>query len=183
MMRLVPAAFAGTAFAVPLLVSQERVVAVIGLVGLLLAAGGIIAFWRWPVAGAAGAFLLAYAVALLVADPSPSVVVSAGLGLAIFLLLQSADLAFRTRHATADLTVLRAQVTPWLVLGGGVLVTAVLGLSLAAALAPALPAAAAPFLAAAGALGIVISMAAIVVRAARGASPRARARASSAGRV
>jgi hypothetical protein len=175
MIRLVPLVFAGAAFAVPVLASQERAVAAIGLVGLLLAMSGIIGSWRWPITGAAGAFLLAYAVALLVADPPPSIAVSAGLGLAIFLLLQSADLAFRTRRTAADLTVLLVQFGRWILLGGGVLMTAVLGLGLAAALAASLPAAASPFLAAAGALGIVISIAAIVARAAR-----ARARGSSA---
>ena len=167
MIRLAPAAFAGVAFAVPLLVVQVKAVAGVCLVGLCLAILGIIASWRWAVTGAAGTFLLAYAVALLLAEAPPRMVVSAGLGLAIFLQLQSADLALRAHRAAGDLSVLRVHFTRWLALGGGVLGTAVLGVALAVALVPALPAAAAPFLAGAGALGMVVSAAAIVARAAR----------------
>jgi hypothetical protein len=167
MVRLAPAALACVAFAAPLLVARERPVALLGLLGLLLAAVGLIACWRWPITGAAGVFLLEYVLALLVAQASTSFVFSAGFGVTLFLLLQSADLALRTRHAAADLTVLLGQVGRWFGLGGGVLVAGVLGVGLAMALAPSLPVAASPFLAGAGALGIVVSVAAMVVHAAR----------------
>jgi hypothetical protein len=172
MARLAAAAFACAAFAMPLLVARERAVAAIGAMGVLLAVLGIAAGWRWPITGAAGVFLVAYTAALLRAEAAPGVVVSAGLGLAIFLLLQSADLARRARHASPGLAVLLAQLRRWLVLGGAVLAAAVLGVGLAVALAPALPAAAAPFVAGAGAFGIVATIAAIVVRAARTARLR-----------
>jgi hypothetical protein len=169
---LAPAAFAGAAFAAPLLVVREPAVMGVGAIGLLLAALGITGGWRWPVTGAAGVFLVAYTAALLRAGTGPGVAVSAGLGLAIFLLLQSADLDRRARAASPGLAVLFTHLGRWVLLGGAVLVVAVLGVGLAVALAPALPVAAAPFVAGAGALGIVASVAAIVVRTARACASR-----------
>jgi hypothetical protein len=167
-MRLVPAAVALSAFAVPLVVTAHRVVAGIGLVGLLLVAVGTVALWRWPFTSAAAVFLVEYAAALLLAGEAPSnLVVAVGVGVAVLLLLQAADLAIRARQAIGGLAVLRAQLARWLVLGGGGLVGSALGVGLAIALAPLLPPAAAPFLAGAGALGIVVIVAAIVVRASR----------------
>ena len=174
MIHLVPLAFALAALAVPLLVAPHRAVAGVGLVGVLLVGVGIASFWRWPFTAAAALFLGEHAAALLLAgDASPGLIASAGLGVAIVLLLQSADLTVRARHAVGGAAVLRAQLIRWLVLGGGGLAGAGLGTGLAVALAPALPAAAAPFLAGAGVLGIVIGVAALAVRAAR--RPPARA--------
>jgi len=175
MIRLVAAALAIVLFIVPLLMAPEKVVAVIGLAGLLLAAAGIIARWRWPVTGAAGVFLVEYALALWVAEvsgsaASGSIVGAAAFGLAILLLLQSADLALRARHAIVDAAVLRAQLGRWIALGVGGLAAVMLAVVLAGALAPALPPAASPFLAAAGALGIVLTVATSVVHAARSAA-------------
>jgi hypothetical protein len=168
MIRLVPAAIALAAFAVPLAAATHRVVAGVGLVGLLLVAVGIVALWRWPFSAAAAVFLGEYGAALLLAgDAPPSLVASVGFGLAILLLLQSSDLAVRARRAIGGLAVLRAQLARWLVLGGGGLAGAALSVGLAIVLAPLLAAAAAPFLAGAAALGIVVVAAAIVVRAAR----------------
>ena len=171
MTRLAPGAFALAAFAVPLVVRPHRAVAVIGVAGLLLVTVGMIAVWRWPFTAAAAAFLGEYAATLLVgAETSPGLLVSVGVGLAIVLLLQSADLAVRAHHAVGGVAVLGAQLLRWLVLGGVGLAGAALAVGLALALAPALPPSAAPFLAGAGVLGIVVGVAALALRAPRRAN-------------
>lgn len=175
MIRLAAAALAIVLFLVPLLMAREKVVAVVGLVGLLLAAAGIIALWRWPVTGAACVFLVEYALALWVAGSAGTIVGAAAFGLAILLLLQSGDLALRARHAIVDAAVIRAQLGRWIALGGSGLAAVMLAVVLAGAIAPWLPPAASPFLAGAGVLGIVITLATSVVRAARSAARGTRA--------
>lgn len=170
MIRLASVALAIVLFLGPLLMVRARAVAVIGLVGLLLATAGIIAPWRWPVTGAACVFLVEYAVALWMVEASGSIVGAAAFGLAILLLLQSGDLALRARHAIVDAAVLRGQLGRWIALGGGGLAAVMLAVMAAGAIAPLLPPAASPFLAAAGALGIVLTIATSVVHAARNAA-------------
>ena len=170
MIRLVAASFALVLCVVPLLMAPEKIVGVTGLVGLLLAAVGIAVLWRWPVTAAACAFLVEYALALWVAEASASIAVAPAFGLGILLLLQSADLACRTRHAAVDSAVVRSQIGHWVGLGAGTLAAAMLALAAAHGLAASVPFAATPFLAAAGALGMIVGLAVVIAHAARSAS-------------
>jgi len=160
------------------LVTPEKIVCVVGLMGLLLAAAGIAAGWRWPLTAAACAFLVEYALAFLVVEAPSNSVAAAGFGLGTFLLLQAADLALRTRRAAVGRGVIWSHLGRLVGLGGGILVAALLAVAGAQGLAGFLPFAAAPFLAAAGALGVMIGLAIVVARAARRASPWAIGRAS-----
>ena len=170
MIRLAVAAFAIALSTAPLLVAPIRLVGVAGLVGLLLAAAGIIAFWRWPVTAAACVFLVEYALALLVAEGASNIVGATAFGVGILVFLQSADLAVRTRRAEVGRAVLWSQLSLWAALAAGMLVTALLAVAAAQALAAMLPFAATPFLAAAGALGVMIALAVLISQAARRAS-------------
>ena len=167
MIRLAPALFAVALSGAPLLVAPVKVVGAAGLVGLLLAAAGIIASWRWPLTAASCAFLVEYALALLVADAPVNIVGAAAFGLGIVLLVESADLASRARRAVVGRAVIWSQLGHWVGLGGGILVTALVALALAQGLATALPFAATPFLAAAGAVGMMIGLALVIAHAAR----------------
>ena len=70
-----------------------------------------------------------------------------------------------TRRSTA--AVVRSQIGRWLGLGGVGLAAAVLAMELADALAAGVPLAATPFLAAAGALGVILALAAVMMRMTR----------------
>ena len=67
MIRLLAAAFAVVLSAAPVLIMPVPAVAVIALVGLLLATVGVAALWQWPVTAAACVFLADYAASLWVA--------------------------------------------------------------------------------------------------------------------
>ena len=167
MIRLPAAAPAAVLFVVPVLTATVPAVAVLALIGLLLAAVGVATLWRWPVTSAACVFLTDYAVALWLADAPVSVAVAAGFGLSLLLLLQSVELARCMRHATVDAGVARSLVTRWFGFGAAMLVATLLAMPPAFALAALVPYAAAPFVAAAGALGAVLALAATVLRARR----------------
>ena len=151
-------------FVVPVLTTPAPAVAVIGLVGLLLAAVAIATLWRWPATAAACVFLADYAAALWLADAPVSVVGAAGFGLALLLLLESVDLARRMRDATVDAGVARSLVARWFGFGAAMLVATFSAMPLAIPLAALVPFAAAPFVAAAGVLGAVLALAATVLR-------------------
>ena len=172
MIRLPAVVFAVVLFVVPLLTAPIRAVAVIGLIGLLLAAVGIAAFWRWPVTAAACVFLIDYATALWVAGASVSVVGAAGFGLSLLFLFQSMELARCVRHATVDTGVVRSQIVRWMGFGAATLAAAMLVMALAGPVAAAVPFATAPFAAAAAALGVVLALAAAMRNTTRGASRR-----------
>ena len=165
MIRLLAITFAVVLFVLPLLRRPVPAMAVTGSVGLLLAALATITRWRWPATAAACVFLTDYAAALWMARAPVNVVGAAGFGLALLLLLQSADLARRVRGATADATLVLSEVGRWIGLGTAALVAVVLAVALANSLATTVPAAASPLLAAAGAVGAVLSLAVVIVRA------------------
>src|SRR5262245_6998122 len=170
MIRLAVASFAIALAGAPLLVAPEKVVGVAGSVGLLLAAVGIATPWRWPVTAAACLFLVEYALALLVAGAPANIVAAAAFGLGLVFLMESADLAIRTRRAAADRGVIWSQLGHWIGLASAVLVAALLAVAVAHGLAAFLPFAATPFLAAAGALGTMIGLAIVILHAARRAA-------------
>jgi hypothetical protein len=150
-------------------------VASLGAVGLALAGAGILGAWPWLVAGAAAVFLTAYAVALRISAAPAHVLAAAGFGLALLLLLQSADLARRARQARVGAGVFRAQIGGWIALAAGTLAGAILGIALARALAGSVPHPVAPPLAAASALGTLLAIAAIMIYGRpRPAEPRSR---------
>jgi hypothetical protein len=167
MIRLAAATAAVVLFVVPLLAAPISVVAVPGVTGLLLTAVGLVSLWRWPLTAAACVFATDYALALWVAAPSVSVVGAAGFGLALLLLLQSAEIARCARGATVDAGVIRSQLGAWTAFGAATLGAAVLVIALARGLATAVPFTAAPLLAAAGALGVVLALAVALMRTAR----------------
>jgi len=80
MIRLLAAAFAVVLSAAPVLIMPVPAVAVIALVGLLLATVGVAALWRWPVTAAACVFLADYAASLWVAAGPVNVAGAAGFG-------------------------------------------------------------------------------------------------------
>jgi len=164
MIRLPAAALAAVLFVVPVLTATVPAVAVLALIGLVLAAVGIATLWRWPVTAAACVFLTDYAAALWLADAPVSVAVAAGFGLSLLLLLQSVELARCMRHAAVDAGVARSLVSRWSGFGVAMLVVTFSALPLAIPLAALVPFAAAPFVAAAGVLGAVLALAATVLR-------------------
>ena len=164
MIRLPAAALAAVLFVVPVLTATVPAVAVLALIGLLLAAVGIATLWRWPVTSAACVFLTDYAAALWLADAPVSVTVAAGFGLSLLLLLQSVELARCMRHATVDAGVARALVRRWVGFGVAMLVVTFSAMPLAIPLAALVPFTTAPFVAAAGVLGAVLALAATVLR-------------------
>jgi hypothetical protein len=137
---------------------------VTGLAGLLLAAVGIAAFWRWPLTAAACVFLTNYTAALWVAGAPVSVLSATGFGLSLLFLFQSVELGRRMRHATVDARVVRSQIVAWTGFAAATLGTTMLALALAGAVAARLPFAVAPLVAVAGALGTMLVLAAAVKR-------------------
>jgi hypothetical protein len=170
MIRLPAVAFALAPFLVPLFTAPIRPVLVTGLIGLLLAAVGITALWRWPVTAAACVFLIEYAAALWVAGAPVSVVGGAAFGLSLLLLLQSVELGRCLRHAALGAGVVRSQIVWWTGFGVATLAATILAMAFAGAFAASVPFAAAPFVVAAGALGVVLALAAAVRGATRDAS-------------
>ncbi|HEV8530922.1 MAG TPA: hypothetical protein VGT00_05870 [Methylomirabilota bacterium] len=164
MIRLLGAAVAVVLSAAPVLIMPVQAVAVIALVGLLLATVGVAAFWRWPVTAAACVFLADYAAALWGAAGPVNVAGAAGFGLALLFMLESADLARRVRRAAVDGAVIRSHLGRWSGFGAATLGSAALAVALASALATPIPAAIAPLLAAGGALGVITTIAVIITR-------------------
>ena len=162
MIRIPPAVFALVLFAVPFLAAPIRPVALVGSLGLLLAAVGIGGLGRWPVIAAACVFLTDYAGALWVARAPVSVGGAVAFGLALLLLLESFELARALRGAAVDARVVRSQLIAWSGFAVATFALTLLGLSLAGGLAASMPFAAAPFIAGAAALGVVLALAAII---------------------
>jgi hypothetical protein len=162
MIRVPAVAFALVLFVVPLLAAPIKPVAVMGGLGLLLAALGIAGLWRWPVTAAACVFSIDYAGALWVARASVSLGGAVAFGLALLLLLESIELGRCLRRATVDARVVRAQITAWLGFAVATLAVTLLGLALAGSLVASIPFAAAPFVAGAAALGVVLALAAVI---------------------
>jgi hypothetical protein len=167
LVRLHAAAFAVALFAVPLVTAPVRAIAVIGLIGLLLAAVGIATRWRWPITAAAAVFLTGYAAALWVADGPVGIGGAAGFGLALLFLFQSVELARCVRHAAVGPGVVRSQIVRWIGFGAVTLAATMLLGGLGGAVAASVPAGAAPFLAAAGALGVVLALVVAMTHAPR----------------
>ncbi len=170
MIRLPAVGFAIILFVVPLLTAPIPAVAVIGLIGLLLAAVGITAFWRWPITAAACLFLADYTAALWVAGASVSVVGSAGFGLSLLFLFQSVELSRCVRRAAVDAGVVRSHIVSWTGFGIATLGATMLVMGLAGPVATSVPFATAPFVAAAGALAVMLVLARAVRNTSRGTS-------------
>lgn len=172
MIRFPAVAFAVVLFVVPLLTAPIPALAVTGLIGLLLAAVGIAALWRWPITAAACVFLIDYATALWVAGASVSLLGAAGFGLSLLFLFQSVEMARCVRRAAVDAGVVRSQIVYWTGFGAATLAATMLVMAPAGPVAASIPFAAAPLVAAVGALGIMLALAAAVTGAIRGASRR-----------
>jgi hypothetical protein len=167
MMQILAVLAAGGLFVAAVLSAPVPAVAALATVGLLLAGAGIIGAWPRIVGAAAAVSVTAYAIALGISAAPVRVLAGAGFGVALLLLLQCADLARRTRHARIGADVLRTQAGAWIGLGAGTLGAAMLGMALAQSLAGSLPHSAAAPVAAAAALGIVMAIAALMVRGRR----------------
>jgi hypothetical protein len=129
-------------------------------VGVLLAVGGAVTLWRWPLTAAACVFLTDYAVALWIAGPAVDVVSATGVGVALLLMLHSAELARSARRATVDARVMRSQIAGWIGFVAATLGAAAALMTAARVVAAAIPPVGAPLLAAAAALGVVVAVAA-----------------------
>jgi hypothetical protein len=167
MIRLPAGAFALVLFAIPWVAAPVKPVALVGGLGLALAAVGIGGFWRPPLIAAACVFLIDYAGALSLARVPLGVGKAMAFGLALLLLLASIELGRGCRRATVDAHVIRSQTAGWLGFTTATLGATLLGLSLAGGFAASIPLAAAPFLAGLAALGVVLALAGIVKRPAR----------------
>jgi hypothetical protein len=165
--RLPALILAGVLFVVPVLTAPMRAIAVIGVIGLLLAAVSVAGFWRWPITAAACVFLTDYAAALWVTGAALGVVGAVGFGLALLFLLQSVERGRGARHATVHTGVVRSQIVQWAGFGALALAATMLVAALADVVGPVVPFTAAPFLAAAGALGVVLILVAAISGAIR----------------
>jgi hypothetical protein len=172
MIRLLPAALAVALAAAPAAIMPAPPMVVTALAGLLLAALGIAARWRWPATAAAAVFLVDYTAALWLADARVSIAGAACFGLGLLYLLQSLDLAGRVHRTAADTAVIRSHLGRCTGFGAATLGAAALLVAVASALAAPMPPAVAPILAAAGALGVVAIIAVFVIRAATRSSIR-----------
>ena len=152
---------------VPPFTAPMPTVIVAGAIGLLCAVVGVVTLWRWPVTVAACVFLTDYAAALWVAGPAVNVPGAASVGLALLVLLHSAELARAARRATVDRRVIGSQALRWLSFVAGTLAVAVLVVALARVIAGGVPGIAAPVLAAAGALGVLVALALLFLTAGR----------------
>jgi hypothetical protein len=172
MIRLAGAAVAVALFAVSVAIAPVRPVAWVGLVGLGLAAPGVAGLSRWFATAAACVFVADYALAVSLAPGPVNLISAVGFGLAVLFLLESVDLACRTRRAAVSAAVLRAMLGRWLGFAVGTLAAVVVAMALAAALAGSVSPVLAPLLAAAAALGAIGLLARVIVRAALGANSR-----------
>jgi len=166
MIRVAATAAALILFVLPQFTAPIPVVVGAGVIGLILAATGMATLWRWPVTAAACIFVTDYALTLWVAGPSVGVVEAAGFGLALFVLLQSLEVARCARHATVDAGVVRSLLVGWTGFAVATLAIAMLIMALAHGLAAAIPFAVAPLVAAACALGVMLALA-VALSAAR----------------
>jgi len=166
-MRLIAASAAIVLAAVPYATAPHAFVAAPAVLGLLLAALGVITLRRGPGTAAACIFVASYALALWVTGPSVRIVGALGFGLGVLLLLHALELARATRYAVVDPSVVRSQLGGWAIFGAATLGTAALVMAGARVLAGTVPLAAAPLVAALGALGVVLALAAALTRAAR----------------
>lgn len=166
-MRLLAGALAVVLSGVPFLMVPVRAVAVTGGIGVFLVVVGVAARWRWPITAAACVFVTAYTATLWVTDAPVSVLGAAAFGLALLVLLQSAELGRSMHRAAVSAGVVRSQVVRWIGFSAATLAAAMLVTALASAGAASIPSAAAPFLAAAGALGVILAVTAAVIRVAR----------------
>ena len=167
MTRVVAAALAVTACAVPLAVYPAAPVT--GLVLLALGAQGLgIAVLAVPVVMAGGALaLVAYAVALLIVQPPVNPPGAIALGASLTTLALIVQFAARTRGAALGPTVLATQAREWLrVAAAGVIGAAMLVVA-ATILAGVFRALALPWVIGAAALGALIAMAGGVALTAR----------------
>ena len=167
MMRVIAAAFALTACAVPLVIDPAAPVT--WLVLLALGAQGFgIAVLAVPVVTAGGALaLVAYTVALLIVQPPVNPVGAIALGASLTALVLIVHFAARTQGAALGPTVLATQAREWLrVVAAGVIGAATL-LIAATALAGVFRALTLPSVIAAAALGALVAMAGGVALAGR----------------
>ena len=167
MMRVVAAALALTACAVPLTIYP--VAPVTWLVLLALGAQGLgIAVLAVPVVTAGGTLtLVAYAVALLIVQPALNPVGAIALGASLTALVLVVHFAARTQGAALGPTVLATQARECLrVVAAGVIGAATLAIA-ATALAAVLRALTLPSMIGAAALGALVAMAGGVALAVR----------------
>jgi hypothetical protein len=158
-MTYVVAGFAALVlFGLPLLIVMPGAAVLVGGIAALLTVIGLALRRRGPLTVAACMFLANYTVALWVTGVPVDLTSAVGEGLALLLLLQTAELSRASHRATVDHAVVRSQVVGWAVFGAGTLVTAGAVMTVAYVLAGRLPFAFAPVVAAAGALGIVVAL-------------------------
>ncbi|PWU17089.1 MAG: hypothetical protein C5B48_16420 [Candidatus Rokuibacteriota bacterium] len=172
MIRLAAFVLALVLCAVPFRTAPLPPVGIVSLLGLLVAAVGIAALRRSLVTAAACVFLTDYAASLWLAGAPASLSGATAFGLLVFMLLQTVELARRTRRAVVDRGVVRSHLVRAVGLSALTLGAAVLIVALAGSLTTAVPFAAAPLIAAASALGVVLAVAAAVSGSQRGASRR-----------
>ena len=162
MMRAAALLFAGTLWVIPFSIAPLKPVAVVGTLGVTLAAAGVVGLWRWPLTAAACVFLIDYTAALWIMRPSPNMGGALAFGLALLLLPASVELGRGVRRARVEGRLVRSQLAAWSGFATAVLAATLLGLALAGGVAGAIPFGAAPFVAGLAALGIVLALTTIV---------------------
>ena len=150
-------------FAAPVTTPHPSVIAGSAL-ALVLAIVGIVTLWRWALTAAACLYLSAYAGARWLASASLDILSGAGVGVALVLLIHSAELARLARGSTTDARLIRSQVGGWIGFAAETLGAAFVVTTLARVVAATVPFAGAALLAGAGALGVVLSLALMLLR-------------------
>ena len=164
---MAPLAFAVVLFALTLRTAFIEPLIVIGVAALALVVVGLLLPWRWPFVAAACLFLTGHALALWGMDAPIDIPGGLGFGLALLFLLHAGHAGRAMRGASVGARVLREQFAGWVRFAVVTLLTAMLGMGLAAPLSGLLPAALAPLLAATGAVGVVAALALAATRTGR----------------
>jgi hypothetical protein len=174
LVRFVAVASALVPFALPLATAPMRVVAVIGLAGLLLAVVGIAGLWRWPITAAACVFLVEYTAALWMTGAPTRIVSAVTFGVSLLFLFASVELGRSLRRAEVPARVYRAQFLGWTGFAVATIAATMAGVAIAGAAAGSIPFGAAPFVAAVGAAAVILALAAAMTHAGRSARPSGR---------
>jgi hypothetical protein len=142
----------------PVLVLPGRLIGGLGVVAAALCVGGVLGRSVPFVTAGAVLALVQYALALWLSAAPVSLLMSAAIGIALFLLLDIVDFLGRIHGVAVDPAVTRGQIRYWIGIGG-VGVAAIVAVVLGATAVPlALPAVGAPALAMAGAVGTFVGV-------------------------
>ncbi len=173
MMRLAAAVLVGILAALPLTVRPFPPVTWLA-VAVLVVGGAAVAALSVPlVTAGASLALIAYALAVVIAQPPVDPVTAIVLGATVVLLMGLVHFAGRSQGAAVGPRVVASQVRHWLVVVAIGVVAAIVLAAAAAALGPALAGAALPLIVVVAALGALMTVAGVVALVMAHADPSA----------